>query len=165
MDNPNAIIADTCYVDNTLAAKDVSVNLPAVTFLTSEIKAMGSMDVVAAGLLDKMEASITKTGLDKAFGKILTPETHNFEFRWAQNNTKANGSTAPQGCKAFLTGVPKGIPAVGLEIGSNVEAEISIAISRYQLYVDGEEILCIDRLSQICRINGTDYYQKIASVL
>ena len=49
--------------------------------------------------------------------------------------------------------------------GSNIESEISIGCTRYQLFCAGKEILCIDRLSQICRINGVDYYSKIASLL
>ena len=64
-----------------------------------------------------------------------------------------------------MTAVPKGIPQTAIEVGSNIESEISLAVSRYQLYVDGEELLCIDRLSQICRIRGVDYYKKIASML
>jgi P2 family phage contractile tail tube protein len=165
LDNKNAVLADTCYCDNQLAAKDVSVNLPAVTFLTSEVNAMGKMDVILPGLIEAMEASVTKVGLDTGLSKMLTPTKHNFEFRWAQNVLKSDGTTEPEGCKAFITGVPKGVPATGLEIGSNIESEISIGCTRYQLFVNGVEILCIDRLSQICRINGVDYYNKIASVL
>lgn len=165
MDQANAILADTCYCNNVLVAKDVAINLPAVNFLTSEVKAMGSMDVVLVGLLEAMEASITKVGQDEGLSRALTPEKHNYEFRYVQNVTKGDGTAKPEGCKAFLTAVPKGIPQTAIEVGSNIESEISLAVSRYQLYVAGEELLCIDRLSQICRIRGVDYYKKIASML
>lgn len=165
MDNPNAILADTCYCDNVLFAKDVAINLPAVNFLTSEVKAMGTMEAVLVGLIENMEASITKVGQDMGLARALTPEKHSFEFRYVQNVTKADGTSGPQGCKAFLTATPKGIPQTGIEVGNNIESEISLTATRYQLYVNGEELLCIDRLSQICRINGKDYYSKIASML
>lgn len=165
LDNKNAVLADTCYCDNQLAAKDVSVSLPAVNFLTSEVKAMGTMDVILPGLIEAMEATITKIGIDTGLGRMLTPTKHSYEFRWAQNVLKADGTTAPEGCKAFITGVPKGVPSTGLEVGSNIESEIAIGCTRYQLFCAGKEILCIDRLSQICRINGTDYYKKISSFL
>ena len=164
-DIKNAVLADTCYCDNQLAAKDVSVTLPAVNFLTTEVNAMGTMDVVLSGLIEAMEAAITKIGIDVGLGKMLTPTKHSFEFRWAQNVLKSDGTTAPEGCKAFITGVPKGIPGASLEIGSNIENEITIGVTRYQLYCGGKEILLIDRLSQICRINGVDYYKSIASLL
>lgn len=164
-DVKNAVLADTCYCDDQLAAKDVSVSLPAVNFLTTEVKAMGSMEVVLTGLIESMEATITKVGIDAGLGRMLTPTRHSYEFRWAQNLLKADGSAEPEGCKAFITGVPKGMPSVGLEIGSSIESEISIGCTRYQLFCAGREVLCIDRLSQICRINGVDYYSKIASLL
>ena len=164
-DMKNAVLADTCYCDNQLAAKDVSVTLPAVNFLTTEVKAMGSMDVVLAGLMEAMEATITKVGVDIGLGRMSTPTKHNYEFRWAQNVLKADGTTAPEGCKAFITGVPKGFGSIGLEIGSNTENEIAIGCTRYQLFCGGAEILCIDRLSGICRINGVDYYANISSLL
>ena len=165
MDKKNAVLADTCYCDNVLAAQDVSVSLPAVNFLTSEVKAMGTMEVILAGLVETMEATITKIGIDTGLGRMLTPTKHSYEFRWAQNVLKDDGTTKPEGCKAFITGVPKGVPATGLEIGSNIENEISIAVTRYQLYCGGKEIFCIDRLSQICKINGVDYYKSINSLL
>ena len=164
-DIKNAVVADTCYCDNKLAAKDVAVTLPSVTFLTTEVNAMGTMSVVLAGLIEDMEAAITKIGIDTGLGKMLTPTKHNFEFRFVQNVLKANGNAEPEGCKAFITGVPKGIPGASIEIGSNIENEIAIGVSRYQLYCGGKEILCIDRLSQICRINGKDYYKNISSLL
>ena len=164
-DMKNAVLADTCYCDNQLAAKDVSVSLPAVNFLTAEVKAMGSMDVILAGLVEAMEASITKVGLDVGLGRMLTPTQHSYEFRWAQNVLTSDGSSKTEGCKAFLTAVPKGIPGATVEIGSNIENEVALAVSRYQLYCGGKEILCVDRVSGICRINGTDYYKKISSLL
>ena len=164
-DIKNAVLADTCYCDKKLAAKDVSITLPAVNFLTSEVKAMGTMDVILPGLIEAMEATITKVGIDQGLGSMLTPKKHNFEFRWAQNVIKSDGNSKSEGCKAFLTAVPKGVPGATVEIGSNIESEISIGCTRYQLYCGGKEILCIDRLNQICRINGKDYYKSISSLL
>lgn len=165
MDIKNAVLADTCYCDGKLAAKDVSINLPAVNFLTSEVNAMGSMDVVLPGLIEAMEATITKIGIDTGFARMLKPTKHSYEFRWVQNVVKSDGTTKPQGCKAFITGVPKGVPVTGIEIGSSMESEISIACTRYQLFCGGTEVLCVDRLSQVCKIYGTDYYKNIASLL
>lgn len=165
LDKKNAVLADKCYCDNSLVAEDVSLSLPAVNFLTTDVKAMGNMTVVLAGLIEDMEASITKVGLDKGLGKMLTPVKHNFEFRGVQNNLKSDGTTKAEGFKAFLTATPKGVPATSVEIGSNIENEVALAVSRYQLFVNGSEICCIDRLSNICRINGTDYYSAIASML
>lgn len=164
-DKKNAVLADSCYCDNQLAAQDVSITLPGVSFLTAEVNAMGTMEVVLAGLVEAMEATISKVGIDLGLSRMLTPEKHNFEFRWAQNVLQGDGTSKAEGCKAFVTGVSKGIPGFGLEVGSNIEGEVALSVSRYQLYVNGKEICLIDKIAQICRINGVDYYKKIASFL
>lgn len=165
MERKNAVLADKFYCDNTLAAEDVSITLPAVTFLTSEVQAMGTMDVVLAGIIEAMEMTITKIGLDTGLSRMLTPMKHNYEARWAQNVLKSDGSVAPEGCKAFVTGIPKGIPGIGIELAANSESEIAIAVSRFQLYIGGAEACCIDRIGGVCRINGVDYYSRISSLL
>ena len=40
VDQKNAVVADTVYCDNVLAAKNVSISLPEVAFSTAEISAM-----------------------------------------------------------------------------------------------------------------------------
>lgn len=165
VDQKNAIVADTVYCDNTLAAKNVSVTLPEITFSTAEISAMGTIELPLVGLIDAMEASITKVGTDLGLIKMLTPEKHSIEVRYVQNNISADGTSTPEGCKAFLTGVPKSIPGISIEVGSASENEVSIAVTRYQLFANGEELLCIDKLNSICRINGKDYFADIAQYL
>lgn len=165
LERKNAVLADKFYCDNSLAAEDVSVTLPAVTFLTSEVQAMGTMEVILAGIIESMEMAITKIGLDKGLTSMMTPKKHSYELRWAQNALKSDGSVAPEGCKAFITGIPKGIPGIGVEMAANSEGEVSIAVSRYQLYINGAEACCIDRLAGICRINGVDYYSSISALL
>ncbi|MDD3139614.1 MAG: phage major tail tube protein [Lachnospiraceae bacterium] len=161
------INADTVYCDNELCAQNTAFSLPEVTQLTTTVKAMGNMDVPIIGQIDAMEASIKKIGIDSRLAKMSTPETHSYELRWAQQMTKQDGSSKVVGCKAFLRGFPKSaVPAFDVEPGeSAVEADIPIAVTRYQMYVDGEELWCIDRLAQIMRIRGKDYFQNLDSVL
>ena len=77
----------------------------------------------------------------------------------------ADGTSKPEGCKAFLSGTIGTIPGISVEPGSASENEISITVTRFQLYINGEEALCIDRLNGICRINGVDYYSDVAALL
>ena len=69
------------------------------------------------------------------------------------------------GCKAFIKGIAKGIPGGDLEIGSSFEGAITIAVLRYQLYVDGKEVVLIDKLKGILKINGKDYAKNIKSLI
>lgn len=161
-----AINGTTAYSEGQLVGREVTVSLPEVTPVIAEVQAMGTMEVPLIGLIDSMEASIKRIGVDMGLVKICKPESKTIEFRWVQNVTKADGSNKSVGCKAFLRVIPKVIlPGADIEPGSSVETEIPLSTTRYQLFVDGKELLCIDRLSQIFRIDGKDYYGAINNLL
>ena len=61
--------------------------------------------------------------------------------------------------------LPSNIPEISVEVGSATEAEITYNITRQQIYANGVEYMCVDRLSQILRINGKDYMAEINSLL
>ena len=155
-DITGAIVADTVYADGELVGRDVSFTLPGLTFLTADVQAMGTMSVPLIGLLEHMELSITKIGIDTGLGKMNKLEKQNLEIRFAQNIVKTDGTMNTAGCKAFVRTLPAGIPELGGEIGGTIEAENTYGVSRMQIYADGEEIVCVDRLSQILRVNGKD---------
>ena len=110
LDLKGAVVADTVYDSGVLTAKDTSFTLPAISQMTADLNAMGTMTVPIVGLLENMELSITKIGEDKGLGKMSKLDKHSFEFRWVQNVVKADGSTSPEGCKAFVRTFQKSDP-------------------------------------------------------
>lgn len=159
------VVADTVYYGDTLVARDVSVTLPEVAPQTADLVAMGTLSMPIWQLIDHMEAAITKIGIDMGLRSLITPAMKMFEFRWVQTVTDADGVTKNVGCKAFIKGIPNKIPGIGLEVGSVSENEVTIAVTRYLLNVDGKEMFLIDRLAGIVRVNGTDYAASIVSML
>ena len=165
LDIKGPVIADTVYANGTLVANDTSFTLPAISFLTADVQAMGNMTVALVGLLENMELTIKKIGVDKGLGQINRLEKNNFEFRWAQNIVKSDGSTKTEGCKAFVRTMPSGIPELGIEVGDATETESKYNVTRVQVYAGGVEVMCVDRLSQILRVDGKDYMSGINNLL
>jgi phage tail tube protein FII len=165
VDIKNAVVADTVYADNRLVAKDVSFTLPGLSFATADVQAMGTMSVPLIGLLENMELTVSKVGLDLGLGRMNKLAKQNLEFRWVQSVVKSDGSIANEGCKAFVRTMPASIPEIGVEIGSASEMESTYNVNRLQVYCNGEEVLCIDRLAPILRVNGIDYYNQISNLL
>lgn len=160
------IEANTIYADNTLVANDSTVTLPEATPLTADISAMGTASIPLMGLIDDMELTITKVGIDKNMTILTRPGSHDVEIRWVQDVVATDGTISQEGCKAFLKVIPKTIhPGASLEIGSTSENDLTFEVLRYRLVVSGEELLLIDRLSHILRVNGTDYYDAFNSYL
>ena len=165
IDKKSAVVADTVYSGSKLVARDVSFTLPGITYQTAEIQAMGPMSVPIIGLLEDMEMAITKIGIDLGLGKLSAPERQNLEFRWVQSNVKADGTTAVEGCKAFIRAMPKGVGELGVEIGNPIEAETTFGVSRMQIFYGGKEFLLVDRIAGKLRINGKDYMGGIDKLL
>ena len=159
------VVADTVYCENQLVARDVSATLPEVTAMTTDVQAMGTLSLPVWQLVEHMETAITKIGVDLGFASLIKPDMKSIELRWVQTVTDANGATKNVGCKAFIKGIPNKIPGVGLEVGAAIEGEITLATTRYALFVDGKEICLIDKLTGICRIDGKDYAGAISALL
>lgn len=158
------ILATKVLCDNNVVAEDVKFTLPEVTFQTVEHQALGKMELPIP-LTDAMEAGITSIGFDKGFYKMLGLESKTFEFRFVQNETKKSGEQKNIGCKAFIKGIAKGIPGGDLEVGSSFEGAITLAVTRYQLYVDGKEVHKIDKLKGDLVINGRNYAKEINNLI
>ena len=155
----------TVYVDGVLAAKDVTIALPPVNLVTADFKAMGTYTAPLPGQIEAMEASITKIGIDLGLRSLVKLTSKTIEIRWAQDVKLSDGSTKTEGCKAFLRCVSKGIPGLSVDPGNASENEIALAVSRYQLFVAGNEYWLIDQLNTIMRVGGVDYAKDIRSVL
>lgn len=159
------VVADTTYCESKLVARDVAITLPEVAPMTADLAMMGTFSMPIWQLIEHMETSITKIGADLGLRELIKPDMKQIEHRWVQSVTDANGNVRNVGCKAFIKGIPNKIPGLGLEVGSASEGEVTIAVTRYALFVDGEEMFLIDRLAGIVRIGGKDYAGDISSML
>lgn len=165
LDVKGPVVADTVYSDKQLVAKDTAFTLPGIEFMTADVQAMGNLTVPLIGLLENMELSITKIGIDKGLSRMSRLEKQNFEFRWVQNVVSSDGSVKTEGCKAFVRVLPASLPETGVEVGSATESEMTYNVTRMQVYAGGKEILLVDRMSSILRVNGKDYMKPINNLL
>ena len=159
------VVADTVYIDNKLVARDVTATLPEITPVTADLQAMGTMSFPIWQLIENMEAAITKIGVDLGLRDMIKPDMKPVELRWVQTQVDANGVSKEVGCKAFLRCIPTKIPGVSLAVGETSEGECTFTVTRYNLFIDGQRMLLIDRLAGIVNIGGTDYVSKLNSML
>ena len=165
LEKKGTVVGVTAYADGVLVAEDVTLSLPAITPKTQTFSAMGDVEFPLP-LTEAMEATINKIGIDKGFIRLIKPEKCKFEFRWVETKIKQDGSQEFEGNKAFITGIPKTIfPGGDIAPGENYEGAIPIAVTRFQLYVNGEEKTLIDKLNGQLIINGKDYAKGIKSLL
>ena len=159
------VLANTVYSDGELVAKDTAITLPEIAFGTAEFKASGPLSLPIYSQIENMEATIHKGGVDIGLVKMLILEPKTIETRFALDVLKSDGNTTAIGAKAFMRLMPNKIPGISAESGTSIESDLTFTVTRYQLYVNGEEYWLIDKLAQIVRIHGKDYYDSLASLL
>ena len=159
--------ADTAYHKGKLVARNVTLTLPEVTYVTGTINtALGEAEIPLYGLVEAMEATIQKIGVDQGLASICALGNEELEFRWAQQVTTASGAIKTEGCKAFLKFIPKvAMPSIEVTPGESMELDVPGSVLRYRLVVDGKEILLVDKIAGICKVNGKDYASRLKSLL
>lgn len=159
-----AVTGTSLYVKNKMVARDSTITLPEVTPLTAEVQAMGTMTMPLWELLENLEMTVNKVGVDMGYRESIVPGVSNIEARFTQTQLDASGNARTVLCKAFCKGQTLSIPGIAGEVGSVSENEIPYSLTRYQLFIDGAEAILIDRLAGIVRINGKNYTDGLAGL-
>ncbi len=166
VDKRGAVEANTIYVNGALVATDTTVQLPEITFMTADFNSMGEMSIPLINAIEDMEATITKIGVDDNMTKLTAPGKKDLEIRWVQDRIQSDASIIPEGCKAHLIASPVTLhPGASLELGSATENEITYKVFRYNLFVNNQEVLLVDRIAHVLKVNGVDYSTSYDSLL
>lgn len=160
-----AVVGTTAYFDGKLVARDAAINLPEVSPMTATLPIMGEMEFPIWQLIQNMQATVSKVGIDLLAKTMIGPDLKPIEFRWVQMVKRLDGTVAEVGCKAFMNGFTANIPGYGVEVGSPSENDHPFNLMRYRLVIDGQETVLIDRTAGKVVINGKDYTAKMNSML
>lgn len=159
------IVGTSVYVNNKIVARDCARTFPEVTPVLVDVPATGTISLPCWQLIENMESAVTKIGIDLGLRALVTPDPMTLETRWVQTVTDANSVTKTVGCKSFERVIPVVLPGLALTVGEQSENEIRGTTVRYQVFVDGVEMWCIDKIAGIVRIAGKDYAAGVNSLL
>lgn len=159
------VIGTTAYFKNVLVARDSDLKLPDVSPVLVTLSMMGDMEFPVWQLIQNMQASITKVGIDVLSQTMIAPDFTPIEFRWVQVVQKLDGSSEEVGCKAFMNGALTNIPGYGVSVGSASENEHTMNLLRYRLVIGGQEVVLVDRTAGKVVINGRDLTANMNSML
>jgi P2 family phage contractile tail tube protein len=148
------------YIDgNSFLGKTEEIKLPDVTTTMVEHKALGLMGKfeIPSGL-DKLEATIKWNSLyADVLKKAANPsKAVQLQCRASQETYTGGGRTEEVPVVAFIAGTFKKFPMGGFKQHENVEAETAISVTYLRLNVAGVDILEIDVLANIYKVDGED---------
>lgn len=148
------------YIDgSSYLGKAEEIDLPQIQHVTAEHKALGMIGVAEffSGI-EKMEARIKWSSLyPDALRKAANPtQSVQLQCRASLEDWTASGRTAEKPVVVFLTASFKNFPAGNFKAHENAEFESNLSVTYVKMEVDGGEVVEIDVLSNIYKVNGVD---------
>ncbi|HEX9061999.1 MAG TPA: phage major tail tube protein [Clostridia bacterium] len=163
-----SVIAHKVFDDGIDIDDNVSCQLPKVEFGTTEIKGagiLGAFEMPSTGQLNAMAFSLTQRSINKNSINLSRPGQHNIELRFVKDARTSDGQQIPQGTKIFLTGLTKSFDPGKVEENATMDGSIEYEVLRIRIIIAGEEVLLIDKINYIYKVNGKDYMEGIREAL
>lgn len=167
----NKTIDFSVYVRDSGSADKIGnttdITLPSIEKITDTIKGsgiLGEIDMPTLGQLSSMETEISVRVSDEKFATLAAAS--NLEYRWVTDayNT-SNGKARVVANKAFLTVANKKADEGKIESGASQDGSVSFEVIAYKRICDGKEIINVDKLNGIYKINGKDMFSDISQYL
>lgn len=160
----NRLTNANVYVDGVShLGKVEEINLPEITFMLSEHKALGMIGKfeLFSGI-DKMEATIKWNAFyADVLAKFADPrKALKLQVRSSLETYNSEGLLQEQPCVAYLTGQPKNFPAGNYKQHDNVEASSKMTLTAYKLEIGGNPVIEYDALANIYLVKGVDVFSK-----
>jgi P2 family phage contractile tail tube protein len=160
---PEKINEYNAYLDGTkMIGVASSSTLPEVNMQTSTVSGMGvngEIDSPTLGQFESMEQEIQFNTLYSSAVDMLNPlNAVNLTFRAAQQvyDKSTGGGYAFKSLRIVEMGRVKKFNPGKIEKNNSMEATITLELTYILVEVDDTEILCIDKLNQVYRVNGED---------
>jgi P2 family phage contractile tail tube protein len=145
--------------DESLHGQASEVTCPDIAAVMNEYKALGMVGSVELfNGFDKMEATIKWTYPENAIKKACADFLNPVELMVRSSKAVFQGSaqTGEIPVVIYLTGLPKKHQGGSFKPKEDTELESVFAITYYTEEVDGEEIVELDVLNNIYKVDGVD---------
>ena len=146
-----------------------SVTLPEINMKTSTVSGVGvngELDSPTIGQFESMEQEIQFNTLYSSAMDMLSPlSTVNLTLRAAQQVYDKTGGYNFKGLRVVEIGRVKSFNPGKVEKGEAMEATITLELTYIMIEVDGVQLLEVDKLNGIYKVNGNDMLAGVNSLV
>ena len=158
------------YLDGTkMIGVAASVTLPEVNMQSSTVSGVGvsgEIDSPTIGQFESMEQEIQFNTLYSSAMDMLSPlSTVNLTFRAAQQVYDKTGGYNFKGLRVVEMGRVKSFNPGKIEKGEAMEATVTLELTYIMVEVDGVQLLEVDKLNGVYKVNGTDMLAEVNSLI
>ena len=143
---------------------DASVTLPEIAFPTMTIASMGESTIPDQFRASDMQITVSCTN-GKAIKKMFRKGLQTFVFRFAEQIQAVDGTVGLVGFSGMFSGFIQSKAAESLAVGEQRQSDATFAVQRYILFEGTEELVNIDRIGGVLRINGEDFRGVLDALL
>lgn len=167
---PEKINDYNVYLDgNKMIGVAASATLPEVNMMTSTVSGVGvsgELDSPTIGQFESMEQEIQFNTLYSSAMDMLNPlSTVNLTFRAAQQVYDKTGGYAFKGLRVVEMGRVKKLNPGKIEKGESMEATVTMELTYIMIEVDGKQLLEVDKLNGVYKVNGIDMLAGVNSLV
>ena len=143
-----------------------TVDMPEISFMTETISGSGiagEMEVPAIGMTGPLSATVNWISQCPGFFDLMDTSTSaNLEFRASlQLEDETTGLRSTRSLRIAMLTKPKTISLGSLETAKQQGGSSEYELSRLLVEYNGKEVLLIDKLAFIYRVNGKDMLAKV----
>jgi P2 family phage contractile tail tube protein len=153
------------YNDSNALVGSADITLPDLEYLTDTISGAGiagEIDSPTVGQFKSMELTIKWRSITGDVAKLLAPIAHHLDIRASVqrfNKTDAKYDSYPE--KIVVRAIPKKGGLGKFEPGKSQDNENTFEVIYIKVWVDGKEVIEIDKHNYIAKIDGTDYLADV----
>lgn len=152
------------YLDDT-----TSLQLPSFEMLSDTMKGsgiMGEIDWPSYLSVGSSEFSVNMRVDEEKAAYMSAPGKKRFEVRWVVDKFDTNNvSIGVDSHKAVIVCVPKKYDPGKVETNTSSDGSNGFEVLYYKKTVNGKDIIEIDKLNYIYKVNGVDYGANVKSLL
>ncbi|MCB2186942.1 MAG: phage major tail tube protein [Deltaproteobacteria bacterium] len=141
------------------------VELPELEAMTETVKGAGIAGEVDSPVLGHYQAltlKLTWRVTTANAAKLAAPKAHQLDCRGSMQYYDAgSGEYQPKPVQCVMKAIPKKAGLGKLEPGALMDTGMEFEVVYLKLSIEGNEIVEIDKLNYICKIDGTDYLAAV----
>jgi hypothetical protein len=141
-----------------------TADLPEIAFLSETTKGAGiagEIDAPSPGQTSAMTLTLNWNTVEKASLKLLAPVVHALDLRASiQKFDTGTNEYMESALKVTIRGRPLSGGLGGLEAATAMSSTTAFSVNYLKVFIDGEEIIEIDKLAYIYKVLGVDYLAK-----
>lgn len=157
------------YIDGEEQNGIAEGSFPAMQFMTSEVRGAGIAGVIDSpglGHMQSMTVELTWRSITDKFIELLKPGGHTLNmFAEHLSFDAGRGEYVSRSVNIFMKAVTKEYELGRLVVNDSAETKTTHEVYYLIMFVDGAEVLCVDKYNFIYRVKGTDYLAQTRRAL